>query len=1075
MPTSLYSEGAMRNSIVVDLAHDLAEYYGEARRTSLAGTSTSMPSHLSCPLGTSILNDHSHSGEQLAHLSTNPSIDAQEMTNFSKTSRPTAAQRPHHRPQQHRPSRDITPETPGLPNSSYGSLPTSLQAPASKEPSIAEEEEEDDEDNAGSSGGDEEGYFDEYDGDEEDEEDEDGGTTDGSTDRGARTDTGMDRESSERSMASGAETIPWARPEASRTCVETSVYGSQYSSSSTTAASTNSGTGTTTQTTTPTTAITSRTTSLSALPSTLFYASAAGEGRRPSAGKRRRGSAQTRRASQQPQPMTASHNDMSMPFLFTHSGSFGAFPSPPPDDDDDVVAADDARDSMEPLQQSAVFSDMGFSYGGPVPPSTAQPSTAQQVRSSLARPQSRRRSLNRTSLSQMNVSTMHRQSSALASMLYSAIDNGSVPAGAVAELRRASAAPHGKAGMEGTFPSSMMYLYARTPSALNPRGGATLGSAAGNGRRRRGSVASTDSDSSGVTSSSSTSLSESGSGGEQTSFFRSTQEVWRRGNSAAARDGEESPPQRTLLPSGSGFATGLNMRVLRGDFRDEDASLDSRELARAAKRASGANNAPASAGGATTATAATSSSGAAAGASPGGTVAQAKVLSGASTHSTAGITPDSDNSNVPSGRSAGGTALPAVAATEAMRRRSSGTTFINFFRGAPAVPGRSTTSMTLSSGWGATQAPNASQQTVVGGWRLLSFRETDDTPLTNTENVPHDKAKKKSKKGKKGKKGKKKSGKARRAEEAAERAAEGEGGEEEERADHGDVAREVANAMMQNDLAPPQQQAQSSSPQQVQLQVPHPHSEGQRPGSAANAASAPPAQRVSNASGSHANTTSSTAGVASGMDKNAAQGPLLASSPTAATEAKDGRPRAPLPPASAPTQGRMRVARLPLRPTSVAVGAARTASPSRPVSSAAAPGADGASGGAAPNAGNRSAHESQPTSIPPSAGPTATAPPKKPAERFDKFKEPPLTSPSATVRRTTVRAAAGKPKVIISPSRRVNLGGPETTATGVRKFRPSAGPRLKAVMPPSSARTAQNGHATAASKPTPPPERLPPL
>lgn len=1077
MPTSLCSNKAMRNSIVVDLAHELADYYMDGRYTSFAGVSaSSIPSNLSCDPGVSILHENSDSREQ--HRTANLCITSQESGGFGKTgqlytsplnhiSRSPRLQAPSSLPQQDKQQQCHSPSSTShrLPDNSEESCFVSVDAPRSRDPSdededdaTEEEEEEDGESDRSSSS---------------DDEDEESGSEDSDSDEESDSEAAEmgteGEEDNERSIThSGAETVPWTLPEASHTCVgggsvctsasSTSSASSNSSVSSASSAHESSEASFSSTKQTTTALATSRTVgevnSVSALPTAVLCTSQS-IARCSSAGTQRKAGPQP------PQDMRraeATRNEMSMPFLFTRSGSFGAFPSPP--DEETVAAEATAAADGEALQQSAVFSDISFSYGGPSEP----PSSVPLLRATNPRPSSWRRSLNGSSLLQVSASAMRRQSSAIASMLYSTIDGG---AGGAAS----------RPGMEGTFSSSMMYLYSRVPSAVHPRGSGAVGTSArlGSGafagalRHRRGSSDSTESDSSGATSSSSSDSDNSNEG--HSSFFKRAQnraKGSRMNSSSAAADAgnggskePESPPHRRLCATASGFSPGLNVRVLRGNFKDGDASLDSRELARAGKKFGvGAAAAPSCA----------------VVSAPGKVHA---LHSGASTNSPAGITSDSDNANGTSGHHQGANttnnnnnqAAAAATAAETMRRRPSGNTFINFFRGSSAHPGRSSTSMTMSSGWGATQAPGMSQQTVVGGWRLLSFRVTDDTPLTTTENVPHDKTKKKkSKKAKKSKKEKKKKKKGGKSHKEAEQAEEEEARQAEEQGVHGDVARDVANATMHND-SPDEQPASPREDCQSTQQAKQ--DEKTQEGKARD-----------DASGS-----GSCSDVAHG--EKAAQGsPATAEAATPPEVKPEAWPIVPssLPPVTTTTtttaQNKMLAARLPLRHASL-TSTARTMSPMRPTFSDAAEVHRHAHQLQQHNnakLGGGSGRNRASTFNSPASGPTATAAgrtvaiSKKPLERIDKFKEAPMTSPSATVRRTTVRVAR-KPKVLVNASRRVNLNAIETATTGVRRFRSNAGTRLKGVMPPSNTRTASVSRGSNAAVPEPslPSERLPPL
>ncbi|KAG5493735.1 hypothetical protein JIQ42_02110 [Leishmania sp. Namibia] len=93
-----------------------------------------------------------------------------------------------------------------------------------------------------------------------------------------------------------------------------------------------------------------------------------------------------------------------------------------------------------------------------------------------------------------------------------------------------------------------------------------------------------------------------------------------------------------------------------------------------------------------------------------------------------------------------------------VRRRPSGNANLSIFGGASCGNMRGSFSVTRSLSSGPVQglASVPSQQTLLGGWRLLSFRERDDTPLTSIEHVAHNrKSKKKHRKDKKGRRHKK--------------------------------------------------------------------------------------------------------------------------------------------------------------------------------------------------------------------------------------------------------------------------------------------------------------------------------
>ncbi|KAG5469234.1 hypothetical protein LSCM4_02632 [Leishmania orientalis] len=93
-----------------------------------------------------------------------------------------------------------------------------------------------------------------------------------------------------------------------------------------------------------------------------------------------------------------------------------------------------------------------------------------------------------------------------------------------------------------------------------------------------------------------------------------------------------------------------------------------------------------------------------------------------------------------------------------VRHRPSGNANLSIFGGAFSGNMRGSFSVTRSSSSGPVQGlvSVTSQQTLLGGWRLLSFRDRDDTPLTSVEHVAHSgKSKKRHKKDKKGRRHKK--------------------------------------------------------------------------------------------------------------------------------------------------------------------------------------------------------------------------------------------------------------------------------------------------------------------------------
>ncbi|CAG9581001.1 hypothetical protein LMJF_33_3020 [Leishmania major strain Friedlin] len=196
---------------------------------------------------------------------------------------------------------------------------------------------------------------------------------------------------------------------------------------------------------------------------------------------------------------------------------------------------------------------------------------------------------------------------------------------------------------------------------------------------------------------------------------------------AHTRNGGSSPGEAFL--SDKALSPNAIIGVLRGDFDNRDISLDSRFLDTDPHHKSGSTSMeakghsrqpPASSRHAVTAD---------------GTVDR----HGAST-ATVGDSETSSGHRV----------------EEPVRRRRSGDAILSICRTASFGHPRESFSVTrsLSSGQAHSLGPVPSQQTLIGVWRLLSFREQGDTPLTNVEHVPqkrtskkkHSKDKKRSKK-----------------------------------------------------------------------------------------------------------------------------------------------------------------------------------------------------------------------------------------------------------------------------------------------------------------------------------------
>ncbi|KPI83983.1 hypothetical protein ABL78_6975 [Leptomonas seymouri] len=221
----------------------------------------------------------------------------------------------------------------------------------------------------------------------------------------------------------------------------------------------------------------------------------------------------------------------------------------------------------------------------------------------------------------------------------------------------------------------------------------------------------------------------------------------------------------------------------------------------------------------------------------------------------------------------------------------------------------------------------------------------------------------------------------------------------------------------------------------------------------------------------HTNTASGAAAAASGDEEgnvSLAKGGSLAS-----REAMDARPQAPeaLPPMTyADAQKRLSgpqwpsaASRLPLRArmtSSSAVGAHRMSSTN-----------GRKTGGDAPQPPSRLLLAPASIMAPETAEAVST---EKTEDHFEKYEEAPVTSPSATTRRTTVRSAS-RSSVVNAPHR-VATCALEKATVGVRRYRPNMNGRLREVMPVPSTRGAPGLCGVAVeSSPSQPSERLPPL
>ncbi|KPI88083.1 hypothetical protein ABL78_2813, partial [Leptomonas seymouri] len=750
MPTSLCRNVATRSSTVADLVQDLAECFADGRRTSFADRDTGGSPGTDFGYLSNISISHGNSNNEEHHRRLNPYAASSSSMGFKKSG-PLSV--PHC-------SSSTAPHS--LPNASDEDCFVKVYTPSSRGPlsEMVDREEGQYYDEEASESSDEDesdcssGSYEESSEDDNEEQDSDGkseGDLEEEEESCSSDGSGPLVGEIEGVTRSGAQAMQWVHLKADHNCVGSRRCGSHSRTHPTSPSASYTGSSQSTNSSS----------SATALPSTFLYppqvlirrystGTIRKNGSRPSINEGRRCQPH------QQQQVEATHNDVMTTSIFTRGGSFAIAPSPPDEGALANIARDagDTADDGEAWLQSAVISKLSFSYGGPGAPVNG----ALQDRSSNVRPLSPHHLPRRSSLMRASLTTLQRQSPAMGSVLYSIIDRSSGGAGMYPPSKR----PGERPGLEGTSPSCMMpshdHLFCSHETALGSHAAATR-------RKRAGSADNMGLEGSGGASG--THCESDDSDAEYSSFFMGTPRAQQGGEDRAGANtnshiaaahlhgkDSESPPQRALFVAGSGFSTGINVRVLRGDFKAEDASLDSREFAKTMRDAATATSA-ASAVGATTAA---SVSTAMTVAVPASEKAHARQSATAS-NSPAGITPDSDNTNVSIGCISGNITSAAtvpVATRDASRRRSPGNVIVHVLRGTSAPQSRSFTSTTMSSGWGAVVAPNASQQTLVGEWKLLSFRKTDDMPLTNTETVPH-RAKKKGKKtkGKRGKKGKK--------------------------------------------------------------------------------------------------------------------------------------------------------------------------------------------------------------------------------------------------------------------------------------------------------------------------------
>ncbi|KAK7202123.1 hypothetical protein NESM_000281400 [Novymonas esmeraldas] len=744
--------------------------------------------------------------------------------------------------------------------------------------------------------------------------------------------------------------------------------------------------------------------------------------------------------------------ETSMPFVFSASGTFSNWPLAPADDAAPDAGQSGVNGAATHRPQSAVpnssmmFSQMCVSVGAehqhPLPPIANGTAAHSSGRDIPVSPLSAAKMYRVASMLEMETMLLQRRAQArrererernaedsVAGNFSSVWSTGGGDERSVRGLsRRGSAANK----MEGTYPSFMTYLYANgtsgaAPPSRKPSAQGRLGEAS----LRHPVPARSRSDSSG-------SDSDSDSGGRSSAVNGSFVSRTAHGDSSFFHlhdAGVPGTPRAGLSRIGSNMSPNTNVRVLRGNFDHRDVSLDSGVLTVDHRRRSGS-------------------------ASGGGNKSSARAPASSSSAAAAGGA---------TGTSGGGGGGSTRRSETSGRLRSSGNTIINIIRSVATGNPRESFSVTrsLSSGQVHGIAPAPSQQTLLGGWRLLSFREQDDTPLTNVEHVPHNKSKKKKRKSSKDKKKKSK---------RHDREHKSRGDDDVD--DRGDRDHDRGGA-----AEPPQlQQAVADthdddgahgdaarmcfdrdtvqSPAQVTAVASPVTASPARPSSAVAATRSP--QKTPTA---EPTVVAEQRGDVRSSDET--NGQSLARQRSAQRElGMQPQPPRPRPtPTAATAQMRLRVAKTPTRTSSV-TGSTRSAPLSRNSSA------------------DRAVNPAANPRIPPLAeacGGVAKGGVKP--DRFEKFKEPPVASPSATVRRVTVRT--GKPKSLGSGVRKPGSGGAAATAAdnNARRLRPASAARVRPTVSPSNGRLpnglyggiASRNNETLRRSPTRPPERLPPL
>ncbi|CBZ30111.1 hypothetical protein, unknown function [Leishmania mexicana MHOM/GT/2001/U1103] len=488
-----------------------------------------------------------------------------------------------------------------------------------------------------------------------------------------------------------------------------------------------------------------------------------------------------------------------------------------------------------------------------------------------------------------------------------------------------------------------------------------------------------------------------------------------------------SPPREAVL-SGKALSPNAIVRVLRGSFDNRDVSLDSRFL----------DIDPHHRGGSTSMEA----------------KGPSRQLPASSRHAVAAdgavdrhvaSTARASDSETSSGRRVEGS----------VRRRLSGSAIRSISRGTSFRHPRESFSVdrSLSSGQVHSLGHVPSKQALVGVWRLLSFREQDGTPLTNVEHVPHKQTSKK--KRSKDKKRHKRHGKQHRPHHAAEGGHVGINAERSE--DVGDDANKGDGANINAARMCKERDAMRSPARLADVNA--------ADDALAECPTGVTCYRPSSPSGS-GRTAEKQGGLQGSVEANgqpldrqqaALQGPSMGASPT----------RKGAHPAADNLKIRVLPSRTPPR-TVFATPDILTAPQSHNASAEKL--ADAATNAhVAQHLGAGVVHAVESASVDAAQKP----------DRFENFEEPPIESPSATVRRVTVHS--GNSKLLTNHVRGCNTSS--DSDGGARRLRaaPSTQVRLS-VLPPKGRLpirlyddlAAPNGEASLRS-PTRPLEGLPPL